>query len=441
MITLFTKLAAFAFYLGTSVIIARLMGPAITGAYTLFLVSLEVAVLLVLCGLGAANVYHGARDRGLLPGLVGNSLLAALVLGLVSLVVSQMLISSSDLGHYYIENSIDVELLSEFMYLIPALLLQRYMIEIVRAAGDILAYNLLNLWRAIAGLLVLASLVLLYKHSLETALNAWAVATIITLIPTLIWTLKAASWRVAVDLSLLWSCVRFGMRLHLGNVAQFLNYRLDIFLVAFFLGPFEVGIYGVATTLAEKLWEIPHAIRTGLLYRVASESEANVAAKTTGQVTRIIAILMAGVCIVFSLISYPIVVGLYGEKFSPVVLPLIMLMPGVWALSIGKILSVHLAGVGKPEMATYGALLSLVTTIALDILLIPSMGTAGAAIASSIAYAISTAFYLACFVYITGSSISRVLIPGRDDLASMARSLGHPYLGLVTSRFSKAKSK
>jgi O-antigen/teichoic acid export membrane protein len=440
-ITLFTRMAAFAFYLGTSVLVARLIGPTLTGAYTLFLVSLEIAALMVLCGLGAANVFHGAKDRKLLPSLVGNSVLASAGFGLVSVVLTRMLVSVPSLSQYYADNVIDVDLLSEFVYLIPLLLLQRYLIEVVRAAGDILAYNLLNLWRAIAGLIMLVALVVIYDESLETALSAWALATIVTLIPILFYAVRAAYWKVSFDLSLLWNCLGFGMRLHLGNVAQFMNYKLDIFLVGYFLGPFQIGIYSIATALAERVWEIPHAIRTGLLYRISSQSEAHIAAQITSQVTRTIAILMAAVCILLSFVSYPLVMVLYGERFISVVLPLILLMPGVWALSIGKILSVHLSGIGKPELATYGALLSLVATIGLDILLIPTMGTSGAAVASSIAYAISTAFYLACFKYITGNTISSVLIPSRDELAMILRNFNSASFGLLTGSRSKVGDK
>lgn len=434
-------MAAFAFYLGTSVLVARLIGPTLTGAYTLFLLSLEISVLIVLFGLGAANVFHGAKDRTLLPSLLGNSIVASAVFGLISVLLTRILVSMSSLKQYYADNVIDVDLLSQFIYLIPLLLLQRYLIEIVRAAGDILAYNLLNLWRAIAGFLMLVALVVLYDKSLETALGAWTLATIVTLIPTLFYAFQAACWRVSFDLSLLWNCLRFGARLHLGNVAQFMNYKLDIFLVGYFLGPFQVGIYSIATALAERVWEIPHAIRTGLLYRISSQSEAHIAAQITSQVTRTIAVLMAAVCMLLSLMSYPVVLVLYGDRFVSVVLPLILLMPGVWALSIGKILSVHLSGVGKPELATYGALLSLVATIGLDILLIPSMGTAGAAVASSIAYAISTAFYLVCFLYLTGSSISSVLIPSRGEVAMILRNLKRPNFGLLTGPLSKADNK
>ena len=44
--------------------------------------------------------------------------------------------------------------------------------------------------------------------------------------------------------------------------------------------------------MAEKLWEIPNSVRTVMLYRVSSESDAVTAAEVTGQATRIMTFLM-----------------------------------------------------------------------------------------------------------------------------------------------------
>ena len=65
-------------------------------------------------------------------------------------------------------------------------------------------------------------------------------------------------------------------------------------------------------------------------------------------------------------------------------------MPGVWALSLGKLLAIHLAGAGRPKVGTVAAVASLIATLALDLLLIPLWGIQGAAIASSVAYTLST---------------------------------------------------
>jgi stage V sporulation protein B len=205
------------------------------------------------------------------------------------------------------------------------------------------------------------------------------------------------------------------VRLYPGNLAQFLNYRLDVFLVAFFLTPVEVGFYVTATTLAEKLWEIPHAIRTVLLYQVAAR-DAKVANFTTARVSRVLVVLIGSICLLVALVSYPLIFLLYGADYLPAAPALILLMPGIWALGIGKLLVTHLAGLGQPEVGTLGAIISLSLTFILDFLLIPRLGILGASIASSAAYSLSALVISVLFLRITGLHLQDIILLRREDV-------------------------
>ena len=85
---------------------------------------------------------------------------------------------------------------------------------------------------------------------------------------------------------------------------------------------------------------------------------AEKAAELTARVCRIIFLTLGLACLAFALIAYPLVVLLYGTAFAPAAVPLMLLMPGVWLLGIGKLLAIHMAGSGQPEVGTYSALLS-----------------------------------------------------------------------------------
>jgi len=439
-ITLATRLAGFVFAMGTSILIARLLGPAGKGSYSLILLTANIVMLLVLFGLGSANVYYGAKDRTLLPCLIGNSILAAFGLGLASIGIVELLSRSTAIQQYYLDNSIELSQLKLFLLIVPLLLLKSYLVEIVRAAGNILHYNMLNLWQNVIGLAMILALVGFYRQDLSSALVAWVLTIIFTFVPTLLVALDTTGWSVRFNLPMLWQSLKFGARLHPGNIAQFLNYRLDIFLVGFFLTPFEIGIYATVTGLAEKLWEFPHAIRTVLLYRVASEKQDKCAIITTTQVTRIITIFMFLMCIILALLSRPLVLILYGSEYISATWPLIFLMPGVWSLSIGKLLAIHLAGIGKPEIGTLGAFVSLIFTGILDILLIPSIGVSGAAIASSTAYTIATLFYLIVFIRITETHFLDVLLIKHSDISSVRQKIKRQFKQISGSHLFKKGS-
>jgi Na+-driven multidrug efflux pump len=68
--------------------------------------------------------------------------------------------------------------------------------------------------------------------------------------------------------------------------------------------------------------------------------------------------------------------------------------------------------------------ISLIVTIALDLLLIPNLNILGAAIASSVSYSLSALLLIVFFIRETGASLREVLLPTSEDmkiLLSVAR--------------------
>ncbi|MEK7220578.1 MAG: hypothetical protein AAB253_05220, partial [candidate division NC10 bacterium] len=64
--------------------------------------------------------------------------------------------------------------------------------------------------------------------------------------------------------------VRLGVPGQAGNVLQYLNYRLDQFLVRAIRPRAEVGVYSVAVGLSESVWWISIAVSLALLPRKPS---------------------------------------------------------------------------------------------------------------------------------------------------------------------------
>jgi Na+-driven multidrug efflux pump len=86
--------------------------------------------------------------------------------------------------------------------------------------------------------------------------------------------------------------------------------------------------------------------------------------------------------------------------------------------TVHKVLGSALAGRGMPEVGLYSGAVSLPVTIALDILLIPSMGIEGAALASIGAYAVNASVVLVLFLRVTGQSLGDILLINRTDIAA-----------------------
>jgi O-antigen/teichoic acid export membrane protein len=213
--------------------------------------------------------------------------------------------------------------------------------------------------------------------------------------------------------------LRFGGLTYVNTVLQFLNYRVDIFILAAFVGASaEVGHYAVAATVVTTLWMIPWAVSSVLLPRVAALSGEQLTDQTTdveGRALRHTVLVMVAsslVLIPLLLVGLPLV---YGEDFRPAATLAILLLPGVACLGVSSVLVSATSGRGHPRYAMINGLLATPLAIVLYFVLIAADGATGAALASSIAYAFS--FVLAAHFYrrATGLPLS-VMRPTRTEL-------------------------
>jgi O-antigen/teichoic acid export membrane protein len=169
------------------------------------------------------------------------------------------------------------------------------------------------------------------------------------------------------------------------------------------------------------MWEIPSSIRTALMYHAAID-EVN-AAVVTARVARMVSLLIGTFCLVLIVFSYPFIYLVYGADYVPVVPALILLLPGVWLFSIGKLLAVYLSSENRPEIGAYTGLVALAVTIILDIMLIPTLGIVGAAIASSVSYGVSSCIIAVVFMRMTHLPLRDIIFVQRQDLAYLSRLL------------------
>lgn len=415
-VTMITRGLIFPIAIGTGIILARVLGPAMIGSYRIFVLIYSVVTLFVLFGLGSANVYHGAKNHDVLPALAGNSIIAGLLLGSIGASAILSLSIWPEFQRYLVDNGLSLNDLRLFVWILPVSLSTAYLQEIIRASGDITQYNFVSLLKSSILLVSVLVGVWLLDYGLAGAIGAWLLAELLCGVWTLLRVLSITGYRLSINWGLFRRCLKFGIHLYPGNIMQFLNYRLDVFLVGFYLPSAFVGYYTTAGGLSEKLWEFPNAISTSLLHRVSGATQSAEIHLTTARITRLLSLMMGIACILLALLSRQIVTVLYGADYLPAVPAVIALMPGIWALSIGKIMAIHMSGSGRPEVGTWGAMLSLFFTVVLDLLLIPKFGILGAAITSSVAYTISTLFILTVFVRFTRISFLSLLLPRVSDL-------------------------
>jgi len=183
--------------------------------------------------------------------------------------------------------------------------------------------------------------------------------------------------------------IRFGMKEHFGVISQKLNLRFDTIIINAFLLPIDLGYYAIAVSFAELVWFVPDSIGIFLFPKIAGMPHED---KTIDYVTKLCRITIT--FLIITLVPFIIFISfiipiLYGDDFYKSVIPFIILMPGVLLLSITKILTKYFSGTGKPFISSLVTIISLIVNIPLLLILIPIYGISGAALSSTLAYAVS----------------------------------------------------
>ena len=192
----------------------------------------------------------------------------------------------------------------------------------------------------------------------------------------------------------------YGTRGEIGAVLSLLNLRLDFVLLDVFVGTAVVGTYAVASKFAELVRLVPVAITYVLYPRFSRETTEQATADTRRLLPP--ATALSAVCAIVLALAAPFVLPvLYGARFDAAVGLAQLLLVGLSVEGAAGVISAFLYGVGRPGLNSIAMGAGVVLTVILDLLLVPRWGATGAAIASTIAYLVTTTALLVVFRTLT----------------------------------------
>jgi O-antigen/teichoic acid export membrane protein len=191
--------------------------------------------------------------------------------------------------------------------------------------------------------------------------------------------------------------IQFAFLAFMTNLIQFLSYKMDIWFVNYFHGKQLTGIYALGVSLAQMLWLLPSAIQSVLYAFISTHTDRQLMIQRTIKTTKQIGLYAISAGIAGYLLSLYLVPVLFGEEFRESVQCIGLLFIGVVPFCLSMAVSGYFAGTGRVRINLYSAILGFIVCLAADLLLIPSYGILGAAIASSISYISTVTFLLVKF--------------------------------------------
>jgi O-antigen/teichoic acid export membrane protein len=209
-------------------------------------------------------------------------------------------------------------------------------------------------------------------------------------------------WAITVE------SIRFGLKGHVGRLANMLNWRLDVMILSAFASVEVVGCYAVAHKVAELFRPLSASLSYVLRPLIASLSVAEARARGVFLYRRVFAINMVAI-VIMAVAGGPLILQFFGQEFASAVPAFQILLIGLAAHGADGVMSGYNVGIGRPEYNTYTALAGLAVTVVGDFLLIPPYSLIGAAVASSAAYTVKAATFTVIFLATSGVTLSQLI--------------------------------
>jgi O-antigen/teichoic acid export membrane protein len=175
------------------------------------------------------------------------------------------------------------------------------------------------------------------------------------------------------------------------NVIFFLVYRIDYWFVhnSPVCTETDLGNYIQASKMGQLMLVVPQILSSVVFPRTAAGETNETMHNALFILSRLLLrIYIIGIAITV-LFGEDIFIFIFGVTFNTMHIPFLLLLPGLFAVSVTTILASYFAGKGVVRINIFAAFIALVFVVIADYFFVPIYGIVAAAITSSIAYIIN----------------------------------------------------
>ena len=364
----------------TAVIVARQLGPTGRGLFAVATTIGALGVQFGNLGLHASNVYFAAKDRALLPALIGNTLAAVLVIGVITAVGGIVLILWPALSPLH------GALLLLGLASVPIGLAYMLTQGLLVGVNEVRAYNRIECTGKFVALALVFFLVLIHRKAVEPFLVATVASVMLSFAWALVRLRRVSAEPPALSAAVFWQSVNIGMRAYLIAFFGFLVLRIDLLMVKYMLGATQAGYYSISEVLAENTMMFPVVVGLLLFPKLSALEDRHEKLRLANKSILVTAALMFPVVVIATLAAAPLISIAFGRDFLPAVAPFAWLMPGTYFLGIETVMVQLLNSDGFPPIIVVAWIADTIINVAANFWAIPRYGITGASIVSSVCY-------------------------------------------------------
>lgn len=371
------------------ILIARTFGPTVRGEYAAISAWFGIALMVGGMGQPAALCFYVSRDPMRARQYVATSRAMMLTTGALALGGGLLLAATLSRGSSEVAAGYRIAFSTSILAFVGA----SYTFSL--QAKDLRRWNVVRVSQPVLSLISMGLLWYLHLLTLLTALFVIAA----TMALQLAWAYRCcrlvglASGRP--KLCLVRPLFSYGVAQIAALTPASLNANLDQLVLSQTVAPADLGRYAIAVSLTSVPIPLVAAIGNVAFPRLAARREVTSETRRL-QLLAILgsAGLAAAMLLPLALVAYWLLPLAFGEAYRGAVPLLWILTPGAIFLACNQVVGDLLRGRNHPTVVAWAEGLAAVFTIVLLLVLLPVVGVAGAAIASTVAYGVALAVML-----------------------------------------------
>ncbi len=331
-------------------------------------------------GLHASNIYHVAKDRALLPALIGNTLAVVFVACVVT--------ALSGIGFVFWPKVSPVHgtLLLLALASVPVGLAYLLNQGLLLGVNEVRVYNKIECSGKVLALVLICIAALVHGGTVELFFGITLSSVMLSFLWGLLRLRRVSTEPPALSLAVFRQSIGIGINAYMIAFFGFLVLRIDLLMVTYMLGATEAGYYSISQVLAENTMMFPVVVGLLLFPKLSAIKEKQEKLRLANKAVLVTAALMLPVVVIATFAAAPIISIAFGRNFLPAVSPFAWLMPGTYFLGIETVMVQLLNSEGFPPIIVAAWIADTIVNIALNFWAIPRYGITGASVVSSVCY-------------------------------------------------------
>jgi O-antigen/teichoic acid export membrane protein len=402
----------------TGVLLARMLGPAGKGVLTAILLWPGLVVAILSFGIYESVTYYAAVEKSRGRQIAGAAILIAMVQSAIA-VAAWLAILPLVLAHYGAGIVTDGRI---FALWIPTYLVSVIAMGVLLGRMEIGLYNGLRLAQTLLVTISLLMLAILQSRNLTIVLVVYLAAHLVSAIVSVGLVASKGGMGLPSDLGIIKRLISFGMKSHIGTISGLANERADLAVIALFLPAIALGFYSVAVTVAAPVLMLGSSLASVAMPAVASAATPSERHDRAARFARLTVALSFATALAGVVLGPWLIVIFFGPAFAPAGVASQVLFAAAVPLSANRVLGSILKAHNKPLRTGLAELVALAATIVCLTILLPIWGIVGAAVASGVAYLVSSAVLIVGLRRI-GYRVTELLIPTPADVKALLAHL------------------